>query len=341
MKPTTQVLKSTKVSCCRDKMYFTILFLFVVFSSFSQQKISGKITDVNNLPLPGVSVLEKNTTNAVTSDFDGNFEITTKGNNVILVFSYVGLKRKEVKPDGKTLNVILESETNELTEVVVVGYGTQKKERVTSAIATIKEKDFTRGAIRDASDLIRGKVAGLTISNGSGDPGASSNISLRGVSTLLGNAAPLVLINGVPGGMNTVAPNDIASIDILKDASAAAIYGTRGANGVILITTKTVNKDIAPTITYSTFATINNFYNKADFLDATQQRNFRAQGLRIPYKDGGADTNWLDQISGSGFAQNHNLALKGGNVKTNYTVNLNYIDETGVFNNTFNKEYRF
>ncbi|CAD0003781.1 SusC/RagA family TonB-linked outer membrane protein [Flavobacterium chungangense] len=341
MKPTTQAFKSTEIPYSRNKMFFTILFLFVVFCSFSQQKISGKITDVNHLPLPGVSVLEKNTTNAVTSDFDGNFEITTKGNNVILVFSYVGLKRKEVQPDGKTLNVILESDLNELTEVVVVGYGTQKKERVTSAIATIKEKDFTRGAIRDASDLIRGKVAGLTISNGSGDPAASSNISLRGVSTLQGNAGPLVLINGVPGGMNTVAPNDIASIDILKDASAAAIYGTRGANGVILITTKTVNKDIAPTITYSTFATISNFYNKADFLDATQQRNFRAQGLRIPYKDGGADTNWLDQISGSGFAQNHNLALKGGNVKTNYTVNLNYIDETGVFTNTFNKEYRF
>ncbi|MEM0576843.1 SusC/RagA family TonB-linked outer membrane protein [Flavobacterium polysaccharolyticum] len=341
MKPITQAFKSTITSYYRDKVFCTILFMFVFLSSFSQQKYSGKITDSNNLPLPGVSVLEKNTTNAVISDFDGSFEIRTKGNNVILVFSYVGLKTKELKPDGNILNVILESDLNELNEVVVVGYGTQKKSRVTTAIASIKEENFTRGAIRDASDLIRGKAAGLTISNGSGDPSSSSNISLRGVSTLQGNAAPLVLINGVPGGMNTVAPNDIASIDILKDASAAAIYGTRGANGVILITTKTVNKDIAPTITYSTFATISNFYNKADFLDATQQRNFRSQGLRIPYQEGGADTNWLDQISGSGFAKNHNLALKGGNVKTNYTVNLNYIDETGVFTNTFNKEYRF
>lgn len=341
MKPTTQALKSTKVSCCRDKMYFTILFLFVVFSSFSQQKISGKITDVNNLPLPGVSVLEKNTANAVTSDFDGNFEITTKGNNVILVLSYVGLKTKEIKPDGKTLNIILESETNELTEVVVVGYGTQKKERVTSAIASIKEKDFTRGDIRDASDLIRGKVAGLTINNGSGDPSAAPNISLRGISTLKGGVGPLVLINGVPGGIDTVAPNDIASIDVLKDASAAAIYGTRGANGVILITTKTINKDMPSTITYSTFASVSNFANKADFLDAGQQRSLRSQGFTIPFADGGASTDWLDEISGSGFTQNHNLAIKGGNAKTNYIVNLNYVDQSGVFVNTFNKEYRF
>ena len=341
MKPTTQAFKSTETSCYRDKMFFTILFLFVVFCSFSQQKISGKITDANNLPLPGVSVLEKNTTNAVTSDFDGNFEITTKGNNVILVFSYVGLKRKEVKPDGKILNVILESELNELTEVVVVGYGTQKKSRVTSAIASIKEKDFTRGAINDASDLIKGKVAGLTISNGSGDPGSTSNITLRGFSTLKGGTGPLVLINGVPGGIDTVAPNEIASIDVLKDASAAAIYGTRGANGVILITTKTVNKEMAPTITYSAFTSVSNFANKAKFLDASQQRSLRSQGATLPFTDGGASTDWLDEISGSGFSQNHNLALKGGTAKTNYVVNLNYVDQTGVFINTFNKEYRF
>ena len=341
MKPTMHVFRSTVTSSYREKMFFTFLLLFVVFCSFSQQKISGKITDANNLPLPGVSVLEKNTTNAVTSDFDGNFEIITKGNNVILVFSYVGLKRKEVKPDGKILNVILESELNELTEVVVVGYGTQKKSRVTSAIASLKEKDFTRGAINDASDLIKGKVAGLTISNGSGDPGATSNITLRGFSTLKGNTGPLVLINGVPGGIDTVAPNDIASIDVLKDASAAAIYGTRGANGVILITTKTVNKEMAPTITYSTFASVSNFANKAKFLDASQQRSLRSQGVTLPFTDGGASTDWLDEISGSGFSQNHNLALKGGTAKTNYVVNLNYVDQKGVFINTFNKEYRF
>lgn len=342
MKSTAQTFKSTAASYYRDKMFYTILFLFVVFSAFSQQKISGKITDENNFPLPGVLISEKKTTNVVVSDFDGNFEIVTKENEPVLVFSYIGLKTKEVKPDGKkVLNIILESNSNELTEVVVVGYGTQKKSRVTSAIASIKEKDFTKGAIRDASDLIRGKVAGLTISNGSGDPSAEPTILLRGISSLKGSNAPLVLINGVPGGINTVSPNEIASIEVLKDASAAAIYGTRGANGVILITTKTVNKEMAPTLTYSTFASVSNFYNKADFLNAGEQRNLIAQGVKLPFTDGGASTDWLDEISGSGFAQNHNLDVKGGTGRSNYAVNLNYVDQTGVFNGTFNKELRF
>jgi TonB-linked SusC/RagA family outer membrane protein len=342
MKSTTHVFKSTATSSYRDKMFFTFLFLFVALCSFSQQKISGKITDANNLPLPGVSVLEKNTTNGVVSDFDGNFEITLKTQGSKLVFSYLGFITQEVSVLNKNaINVILKESKEELNEVVVVGYGTQKKSRVTSAIASVKEKDFTRGAINDASDLIKGKVAGLTISNGSGDPGSTPNITLRGFSTLKGATGPLVLINGVPGSVDTVAPNEIASIDVLKDASAAAIYGTRGANGVILITTKTVNKEMAPTITYSTFASVSNFINKANFLDASKQRSLRSQGVKLPFTDGGASTNWLDEISGSGFTQNHNLALKGGTAKTNYVVNLNYVNQTGVFINTFNKEYRF
>lgn len=342
MKPATHVFKSTVRSSSTEKMFFTFLLLFAIFSSFSQQKISGKVTDINNVPLPGVSILEKNTTNGVVSDFDGNFQITLKNQDSKLVFSYLGFLTQEVPVLNKNgINIILRESKEELNEVVVVGYGTQKKSRVTSAIASIKEKDFTRGAINDASDLIKGKVAGLTISNGSGDPGATSNITLRGFSTLKGSTGPLVLINGVPGGMDTVSPNDIASIDVLKDASAAAIYGTRGANGVILITTKTVNKEMAPTITYSAFTSISNFANKAKFLDAGQQRSLRSQGVTFPFTDGGASTDWLDEISGTGFTQNHNLALKGGNAKTNYVANLNYVDQTGVFVNTFNKEYRF
>ena len=236
---------------------------------------------------------------------------------------------------------MLETAVNDLSEVVVVGYGTQKKSRVTSAVASIKEVNFTKGAIRDASDLIRGKVAGLTITNGSGDPSAGPAILLRGISSLKGSNTPLILINGVPGGIDTVAPNEIASIDVLKDASAAAIYGTRGANGVILITTKTVNKEMAPTLTYTTFASVSNFYNKADFLNAGEYKNLISQSVKLPYKDEGANTDWLDEISGSGYAQNHNLDVKGGTGKSNYVVNLNYIDQTGVFNGTSNKEFRF
>ena len=326
----------------KKKLGFTIFFLLTFLTSIAQTKIQGSIKDIQGVPISGVSIVEKNTSNnGVLSDFDGNFQMTLQKPNSKLVISYVGFASQEVTVSGNKVDVVLIENTEQLADVVVVGYGTQKKSRVTSAIASIKEKDFTRGAIRDASDLIKGKVAGLTISNGSGDPSAAPNISLRGVSSLKGGSAPLVLINGVPGGIDTVSPNEIASIEVLKDASAAAIYGTRGANGVILITTKTVNKEIQPTMTYSAFTTVSNFAKKADFLDAAGLRSLLAQGTKMPFTDEGATTNWLDEISRSSFAQNHNLDLKGGTAKTNYVVNLNYVDQTGVFNGTFNKEYRF
>lgn len=326
----------------KRKMVCTTFLLLTFFTSFAQKKIQGSIKDSNGMPLSGVTITEKNTTNAVLSDFDGKYEIAVKNQDDKLVFSYLGFLTQEIDISNRNqINVVLKDSNEQLNEVVVVGYGTQKKARVTSAIASIKEVNFTKGAIRDASDLIRGKVAGLTITNGSGDPSSAPTILLRGISSLKGSNAPLVLINGVPGGIDTVAPNEIASIDVLKDASAAAIYGTRGANGVILITTKTVNKEMAPTLTYSTFASVSNFYNKADFLDAGGLRNLVSKGTKLPFTDEGSTTDWLDEISGSGFAQNHNLDIKGGTLKSNYVVNLNYVDQTGVFNGTSNKEFRF
>lgn len=342
MKSTTHVFTSTVISSFyKGKMFFTFLLLFVVFSSFSQQKISGKITDVNNVPLPGVSVLEKNTTNAVSSDFDGNFEIVTKGNSPVLVFSYLGLKTKEIKTDGKkNLDIVLESDVNELSEVVLIGYGTQKRGEVTSAVATVKAKDFTQGAVRDASELIVGKVAGLVISNGSGDPLASPSVSLRGISSLQGGTTPLILINGIPGSFDSVAVNDIASIDVLKDASAAAIYGTRGANGVILITTKNVDRDIPNTLTYTGYTAISSFAKKANFLDAGQYRNLLASGQKMPFVDEGYSTNWLDEISRTAINTNHNISMKGGSAKSNYIANINYGNQDGIFLGSYNKELR-
>ncbi len=260
------VLQNFGNKMLKKKLGFAIFFLLTVFTSVAQTKIQGSIKDIHGVPIAGVSIIEKNTSNhGVLSDFDGNFQMTIQKPNSKLVVSYVGFITQEVTVSNNKVEVVLLESVEQLSDVVVVGYGTQKKSRVTSAIASIKEKDFTRGAIRDASDLIKGKVAGLTISTGSGDPSAAPNISLRGVSSLKGSTTPLVLINGVPGGIDTVSPNEIASIDVLKDASAAAIYGTRGANGVILITTKTVNKEMQPTMTYSTFTTVSNFAKKADF----------------------------------------------------------------------------
>nr|WP_294780021.1 TonB-dependent receptor [uncultured Flavobacterium sp.] len=335
MIPNTQAFKSTEGYCCKEKIFFTFLFLFVVFSSFSQQKISGKITDTGNLPLPGVSVLEKNTTNAVATDFDGNFEITTKGNNPILVFSYMGLKTKELKTDGKkVLKVILESDLNELNEVVLIGYGSQKKGDVTSAIASVKSEDFVQGNVRDAAQLIQGKVAGLTVSAPSGDPTVGSQIQLRGISSISGGSNPLILVDGVPGNLNTVAPEDIASIDVLKDGSATAIYGTRGTNGVVIITTKSGSFNSKPTIEYNGYSTVSTISRKMNFLDATQLRQKMAEGytfIGANNQDYGADTDWLDAITRTAITQTHNVLFRGGNDQTNISASINYKGGDGIF----------
>lgn len=335
MKPTTQAFKSTGASYYKDKMFYTIFFLFVIFSAFSQQKISGKITDSNNIPIPGVSVLEKSTTNAVASDFDGNFEITTKGNDPILVFSYLGFKAKEMKSGGKkVLNIVLESEVNELTEVVLIGYGSQKKGDVTSAIASVKSTDFVQGNVRDAAQLIQGKVAGLTVSAPSGDPTAGSQIQLRGFSSLSGSSQPLILVDGVPGSLTTVAPEDIASIDVLKDGSATAIYGTRGTNGVVIITTKSGSFNATPTIEYNGYTTVSTISNKMNFLDAGELREKMAEGYKFigaNSQDFGATTDWLDEITRTALSQTHNVLFKGGSDLTNISASINYKGGDGIF----------
>lgn len=335
MKPTLHVFKSTATSFYRDKMFFTVIFLFVAFCSFSQQKISGKITDENSIPLPGVSILEKNTTNAQASDFDGNFEMVVKGNNSVLVFSYLGSKTKEVKIDGKkVLNVVLESEANQLNEVVLIGYGSQKKGDVTSAIASVKSEDFVQGNARDAAQLIQGKVAGLTVSAPSGDPTAGSQVQLRGFSSLTGSNAPLVLVDGVPGSLTTVAPEDIASIDVLKDGSATAIYGTRGTNGVIIITTKSGSFNTKPTIEYNGYTTVSTISNQLNFLDAGQLREKMAQGFTFigaNNEDFGADTDWVDEITRTAMTQTHNVLFRGGSDDTNVSASINYKGGDGIF----------
>lgn len=309
--------------------------------SNEDKTITGKVTDSSGSPLPGVSVAIKGTTSGVITDIDGKFQLVNVPSDATLIFSFVGMKSQEIKVNAKAiLNVILEEESIKIDEVVAIGYGTQRIGDVTSAVISVKSKDFTLGANRDASELIKGKVAGLNITNGSGNPTEQSNIMLRGVSTLKGSAAPLILINSVPGNLNTVAPEDIESVDVLKDASAAAIYGTRGANGVILITTKAGRRNMKPEVNYSSYAAISNFGKKADFIDASDLRQLLKDGIRLPYTDEGATTNWLDEITRTGITQNHNISLKSGNENSNYTASVTYNNQDGVFLRTNNQEMR-
>lgn len=244
----------------------------------------------------------------------------------VLVISYIGYVTQEVPTAGKnSLEIVLKEDTKTLDEVVVIGYGTQRKGDVTSSVASVKADNFVKGAVKDVGQLIQGKVAGLAITNPNGDPTGSTQIRLRGTNTIGGaNTAPLVLIDGIPGELGTVAPEDVESVDVLKDGSAAAIYGTRGTNGVILITTKQAKGVDINQVEYNGYVSTSLIAKKLDMLNADEFRTL------YPDQDHGADTDWIDEISRTPVSHVHNLSLMGGNSKTNYIANLNYASRQGI-----------
>lgn len=307
------------------------LFLLLTLLSFSlialaQQKVTGKVKDSSGEPVIGASVVVKgNNTMGTITDFDGNFmlDVPTKS---VLVISYIGYVTQEVPTAGKkSLEIILKEDTKTLDEVVVISYGTQRKGDVTSSVASVKADNFVKGAVKDVGQLIQGKVAGLAITNPNGDPTGSTQIRLRGTNTIGGaNTAPLVLIDGIPGELGTVAPEDVESVDVLKDGSAAAIYGTRGTNGVILITTKQAKGVDINQVEYNGYVSTSLIAKKLDMLNADEFRTL------YPDQDHGADTDWIDEISRTPISHVHNLSLMGGNSKTNYIANLNYASRQGI-----------
>ena len=307
------------------------LFLLLTLLSFSltalaQQKVTGKVKDSSGEPVIGASVVVKgNNTMGTITDFDGNFmlDVPTKS---VLVISYIGYVTQEVSTAGKkSLEIILKEDTKTLDEVVVIGYGTQRKGDVTSSVASVKADNFVKGAVKDVGQLIQGKVAGLAITNPNGDPTGSTQIRLRGTNTIGGaNTAPLVLIDGIPGELGTVAPEDVESVDVLKDGSAAAIYGARGTNGVILITTKQAKGVDINQVEYNGYVSTSLIAKKLDMLNADEFRTLYLD------QDHGADTDWIDEISRTPISHVHNLSLMGGNSKTNYIANLNYASRQGI-----------
>ena len=307
------------------------LFLLLTLLSFSltalaQQKVTGKVKDSSGEPVIGASVVVKgNNTMGTITDFDGNFMLDVPAKSV-LVISYIGYVTQEVSTAGKkSLEIILKEDTKTLDEVVVIGYGTQRKGDVTSSVASVKADNFVKGAVKDVGQLIQGKVAGLAITNPNGDPTGSTQIRLRGTNTIGGaNTAPLVLIDGIPGELGTVAPEDVESVDVLKDGSAAAIYGTRGTNGVILITTKQAKGVDINQVEYNGYVSTSLIAKKLDMLNADEFRTL------YPDQDHGADTDWIDEISRTPISHVHNLSLMGGNSKTNYIANLNYASRQGI-----------
>ena len=288
-------------------------------------KVAGTVKDANGEGIIGASVVEENTTNGTITDISGNFVLTVSDNAVVKI-SYIGYVAQQVKAvQGKPLNIVLREDTKTLDEVVVIGYGIQRKGDVTSSVASIKSEDFSKGAVKDVGQLIQGKVAGLAITNPSGDPTSGTQIKLRGTNTIGGaNTDPLVLIDGVPGSLSTVAPEDVESVDVLKDGSAAAIYGTRGTNGVILITTKQAKGAQINSVEYNAYVSTSQIVKKLDMLTADE---FRAM---YPTEDHGANTDWLEEITRTPLTHVHNLSLQGGNSSTSYIANLNYKSGQGI-----------
>lgn len=308
----------------------------VVETVLQQKAISGKVVDSKGESIIGANIMEKGTSNGTITDFDGNFSLNVSAKSVLQI-SYIGYKTQEIPVSQLKAGAVitLKEDTEVMDEVVVIGYGTQRKGDVTSAIASVKAEDFTVGKVGDAADLIKGKVAGLSIAKGSGDPNATSAIRLRGVISVNGSTTPLILIDGVEGDLSTVAPENIEAIDVLKDASAAAIYGTRGANGVILITTKTGKREAHTTASYSGYVSASQFGKKLDFMTAEDVRAGKTN-----FTDKGDDTDWLDAISCTGFTHNHNFNISGGTKQTTYSADFTYRKEDGVIMNTYAEDIR-
>jgi TonB-linked SusC/RagA family outer membrane protein len=310
--------------------------------AMAQQTIKGTVTDEKNAALPGVTVRIKNATTAVATAPDGSYSIKTNGPADILVFSFVGTVPKEIIAGAQTnLNITLLPDAQELKDVVVIGYGTSSREDITGAVTSIKSEEFNQGVLTTPAELLQGKVAGLNITK-SGDPNQRPSVVLRGPSTIRtvngGVTEPFYVIDGVPGAsIDLLAPDDIATIDVLKDASSTAIYGTRAANGVIIITTKRA-KPGQSRLTYSAYGAVAKVSKKIDMLSADELRKYlvdnKTRPLATPTDDDGSNTNWQDLIERTSYSTNHNLSFTGSANATDYGASMNYLKNNGVLINT-------
>lgn len=302
-------------------------------------KASGRVTDEKGEPIIGATVKVKGSGLGTVTDLNGYYSLDAPVGSSLEI-SYIGYQIDLIRA-GVNKNTALIQENETLNEVVVIGYGTQRKGDVTSSVGSVKSEDFTAGAINDAGQLIQGKIAGLAITNPSGNPVHSTEVSLRGNTTILGASTnPLVLVDGIPGDFNTVAPEDIESIDVLKDGSAAAIYGSRGTNGVIMITTKKAQGNNMNEVQYSGYLSLISIAKKPDFCTAADYRQQIANGLRDASWNLGYETNWINKVLRTGLSHVHNVSFKGGNLKTNYIFNLNYRKLQGIFHKSDKEEFQ-
>lgn len=305
--------------------------LLVSTLTFAQSKVSGTVKDANGEPLIGVSVMEVGTNNGAVTDVNGNYTLNVKP-GAKLKLSYIGFTPQTVKA-GSNSQIVLQEDNTALNEVVVVGYGTMRRKDVTSSITTVKAEDLNQGVFTDPGQMLQGKVPGLVVSS-TADPNGSPTITLRGASTLrTGAMSPYYVVDGIPGvDISIVSPEDIESIDVLRDATATAIYGSKAANGVIIITTKKGSKE-RTNVTYNGYVAFDNILKKYDVCTADDLRQY-AKDNNITLKDGGANMDWQDEVLRTGISHNHNVNISGGNGSTSYMISGDLRKREGVIKMT-------
>jgi len=317
---------------CVKNSVFTLAALLLTSFTFAvmAQDVTGTVKGTDGTGLPGVTVQEKGTSKGTQTNVDGTYKLSGISKNATLVFSFVGMETKEVAVGNKTVvDVTLLDDTKALEEVVVVGYGTQKRKEISGTVTSLGSRDFNPGVVTNPLAAAQGKVAGLVITQSSGDPNARPTVRLRGTGSLSAGSEPLYVIDGVIGApIENVAPEDILTMDVLRDASSAAIYGSRGSNGVILINTKR-GKAGATTVDYNAYVGMETISQRPELLNAAEFRQ-AAQKYNQTFDDGGANTDWLKAITRTGMSQNHNLGVSGGSENFSYRASVGYLDQIGT-----------
>lgn len=323
------------------KQLLTLFFLFLGFAITAQEKtVAGKVTDESGNPLPGVNIMEKGTNHGTSTNFEGLYSLDNLKNGSILEFSYIGFATQLRNVSGTqqqiTINVTLSEDTQQLDDVVVIGYGTQRKSDVTGAVASVDYNELNTQPINTVNDAIKGRIAGVQVFSNSGAPGGSISVRVRGVGTV-NNADPLYVVDGVPvSDIDFLNPNDIASIEVLKDASSSAIYGSRGANGVVLISTKSGKLNMPSKISFDGYSGVKQMINNWEITNGSQWYGIqetlnttRTNPINLALADD-VSTNWLNKISRVAVVQDYNVALSGGTEKITYVLGGGYYDEEGT-----------
>ncbi|MDI9625840.1 MAG: SusC/RagA family TonB-linked outer membrane protein, partial [Bacteroidota bacterium] len=344
-----------------------IFCLLLGFTAYAQQRVSGIVADVTNEPIPGLTILEKGTGNGVITDIDGNYTINVSGSNSILVFSFIGMQTQEIEVGNRpVINVVMSDDFTDLDELVVIGYGVQRRALVTGANVNVGGDQIAEMRTSTAMEALQGVTPGVQITRNHGAPGAGTKVTIRGLGTV-GTADPLYIVDGVAvSNINYLNSSDIESIDVLKDAASAAIYGSRAANGVILVTTKKGKAGAKPTISYDGYFGIQNIYKKPSVLnaqeymyifdearlnDGAEPYNWESMIKTNPYlnnnfpgslgteygnyvwdklQSGWTGTDWVKEITMKDAPmQSHSVNISGGAQDVTYALGVSYLDQTG------------